>query len=174
MAGMPETERQKSRPILAFLLTVIVAVWVGGSVIVDVTVIPSAFDHLARRDAAEVGATIFSKMNRQEGILGVAALLIAFGMGREAWGTQRRFVLATSLLLAMTAVAVAFLIFFTPALVEKWEAVLHSGVNVEDTSAMTEERTALRALHTVYGVLDVLKILAGTWVLFLIATRRPR
>lgn len=174
MHPMTADEHPRAQPILAFLLTIAVAIWVGGSLIVDFAVVPTVFEHLGRRDAGNVGVVLFARMNRLEGLLGAASVLLAAAMGRTAWGGRTRHITATALVVGMTVVAVMFLVYFTPAIVHRWTELVSTGMDLENLDNQPPARAELRTLHRVYAGLDVLKILAGVAVLWLLATRRQR
>ncbi|MHC4473391.1 MAG: DUF4149 domain-containing protein [Planctomycetota bacterium] len=160
--------------ILAFLVTVIVAIWIGGSVTVDALVVPSLFDLLSREQAGDVGGAFFQRWNFAECLLGAAAVLLAFAMGMAGWRTRRRHLTGTGLLLVMTLIALVFLLVLTPAMDKKWESLKELGVNVNDPEDTGQEREAFRSLHRLYAMLDVLKILGGFAVFWLLAGRKPQ
>lgn len=158
--------------VLAFLVTAILSVWIGGSVIVDSLVVPTAFESLPREDAADVGRAIFHRFNFAECLLGAAAVLLSFAMGRIGWGTKRRHLTATVVLNAMTVIALVYLLVLTPAIVDRLEELRDAGVNLDDETQMPPERVALRQVHAAYGALEVLKVLGGVAVLWLLASRK--
>ena len=158
----------------AFALTSMLAVWVGGSIVIDAAVVPTVFEQLPRQQAADLGGILFYRWNFAESILGILTVFLATAMGRAAWGTPRRHVTATAILSAMTLVVLAFLLALTPAITSKIETLKTMAVDLADRTAMPPERQAMHTLHTLYAALDVAKILAGLAVIYLLATRRPR
>ena len=174
MQRMTDDVHPRAQPVLAFLLTIAMAIWVGGSIMVDFAVVPTVFDQLSRRDAGDVGIVLFAKINHLESVLGAASILLAFAMGRSAWGTRTRHITATSLVVGMTVIAVIFLVLFTPAIGHRWTELVSSGVDLQDPADRPPARAELRTLHTIYAGFDVLKILAGIGILWLLATRRQR
>lgn len=157
---------------LAFLLTAILAVWVGGSVAVDAAVVPGAFRILERDDAVKLGVRLFATFNFVECILGAVAVPLALVFGLRGWGSRIRHRAATGILLGMTLLAVTFLLILTPAITGRVEELQQTGFDFSDETAMPTARRSLRALHTLYAALDATKILAGFAVLWLLATRR--
>ena len=174
MQRMTDDVHPRAQPVLAFLLAIAMAIWVGGSIMVDCAVVPTVFDQLSRRDAGDVGIVLFAKINHLESVLGAASILLAFAMGRSAWGTRTRHITATSLVVGMTVIAVIFLVLFTPAIGHRWTELVSSGVDLQDPADRPPARAELRTLHTIYSGFDVLKILAGIGVLWLLVTRRQR
>ncbi len=171
---MVDTGKARLRNLLAFLLTGILAVWVGGSIVVDALVVPSAFRHLPRKYAVEIGQVLFHRFNYVECLLGIAAVLLSFAIARQGWRTVRAHRTATGLVLFMTLVALAFLLLLTPAIASKVETLTDRGIDWGNPRMMPPERAALRTLHTIYGALDLLKIAAGVGVFWLLAKRGPR
>ena len=142
MQRMTDDVHPRAQPVLAFLLTIAMAIWVGGSVMVDFAVVPTVFDQLSRRDAGDVGIVLFAKINRLESVLGAASILLAFAMGRSAWGTRTRHITATSLVVGMTVIAVIFLVFFTPAIGHRWTELVSSGVDLRNPADRPPATTA--------------------------------
>jgi uncharacterized membrane protein len=171
---MTPTTAARRHDLLAFLLTVCVAVWIGGGILVVAVVLPTAFDAsvLPRNHAAEFGSALFPRMNLLEGGVGAAAVLLSAFLGCAGWGTARRHRLATGLVLLMTLIVVVFLLLLTPAIVAKIEKLLDDGVDLSDPDRRPPERVQLGRLHRIYAILDVVKLLAGVTVLWLLASRR--
>jgi uncharacterized membrane protein len=169
---MARSPRNRRSDWLAFLLTAILAVWVGGSVAVDTAVVPGAFRILDRNEAVEFGTRLFRTLNFTESILGAVAVPIALLLGLRGWGSLTRHRAATGILLGMTLVAVLFLLVLTPAITGKVDQLRAMLIDFEDETAMPPEREAIRSMHTLYAALDGVKILAGFTVLWLLATRR--
>jgi predicted PurR-regulated permease PerM len=138
--------------------------------------VPTAFDVdvLPRDHAAEYGAALFPRMNLLEGVIGAAAVLLSAFLGRAGWGTARRHLAATSLVLGMTLLVIVFLLFLTPSIVDSIQRLHTDGIDLNDTSRMTPERERMGVLHRVYVGLDLAKITAGFVVLWLLASRRSR
>ncbi|MEN8148468.1 MAG: DUF4149 domain-containing protein [Planctomycetota bacterium] len=162
--------------LLAFLTTVCVGVWVGGGIVVGAVALPIVFDDsiLPRDRAADFGVALFPRMNLFEGVLGAIAVLSCALLGRAGWGTARRHRIATGAVLTMTLIVVVFLLFLTPAIVAKIEKLRADGVDLSDRANMPPDRVALGRLHRIYAGLDLVKLIAGIAVLWLLATRRRR
>ena len=169
---MTETAETRVRTLLVFLVTLFLAVWIGGTLVVDALVVPSVFGLLPRADAVDLGQAVFQRFNFLESLLCAASLLLAFALGRTGWGTRKRHMGATLLLLGMTLLSLVFLLGLTPMIVAKVEALRASGVDLNNRDEMPPEREALRTIHTVYAGLDFLKIVAGAVVFWLLAGRR--
>ena len=73
-----------------------------------------------------------------------------------------------------TMTVVVFLLFLTPAIIDKIDALREAGVNLDDRTRMPPERKALGTLHRVYAVLDGAKLIAGVVLFWLLATRKRR
>ena len=159
------------RHVLLFFFTLFTAVWVGGSILTDLVLIPGAFRSLARNDAIAFGADAFGRVNFLECILGASAILIAFALGRSGWGTPARHRLAVSLACSMTAISLAFLLFLTPAIIYRVKELLASGFDFADLGENPPERASLRTIHHVYVALDAAKILCGIGLFWLLASR---
>ncbi len=158
----------------AFGLALVLCVWVGGSLLTDFFVVPEGFRTLPRDDAIAFGRRIFERWNFIECFLGALGILFAFGMGRAGWGTARRHWTATGLLAGMTVLSMAFLMVLTPLIIGKVEILIENGIEFSDLSQMPPEREALRTVHSIYMILDALKILFGFTALWLYANRRER
>jgi hypothetical protein len=165
---------QRQEDLAAFGLTLILAVWIGGSAVVDAAVVPSAFEMLPRGEAADLGATLFHRWNFVEGIAGILTVFLATTMGRGAWGSPRRHMTATAILLAMTLLVLGFLFLLTPAITSRLTELKEANVDLANPQAMPPTRREMHTLHTIYAALDVAKILAGFTVMWLLATKRPR
>ncbi len=170
----PRKEKLTTRRLLAFGLTTCFAVWVGGSVMTDVVMIPIAFRVLPREQAIIFGAEAFRQLNIIESMLGAATVLMTFAFGRPGFGTRRRSIVALCLNLAMTLCALIFLLYLTPYITARAEALVHAGVDLDDLTFMPPDRVKLRDIHIVYALLDGLKISAGVALLWLLSTRRSR
>ena len=170
--AMTETAETRVRTLLVFLVTLFLAVWIGGSLVVDAMVIPSIFGLLPRVDAIDVGQAVFQRFNFLESLLGAATLLLAFALGRTGWGTRRRHLAATLVLLGMTLLSLVFLLGLTPAIIAKVQALRAAGVDLTGTDDMPPDRRALGTIHTIYAVLDLLKIVGGAVVFWLLAGRK--
>jgi len=168
--------RARHLDVMAFLLTVCIGVWIGGGIVVGAVALPTAFDPsvLPRDRAADYGVALFPKLNLFEGVLGAIAVLLAAFLGRAGWGTARRHRIATGSVLLMTAIVVVFLLFLTPAIVAKTEQLRADGVDLSDRADMPPDRVLLGRLHGAYAGLDLLKLLSGVVVLWLLASRRRR
>jgi hypothetical protein len=144
--------------------------------VVGAIAVPTAFDPdvLPRDHAADYGAAIFPKMNLLEGVIGAVAVLLSAFLGRAGWGTARRHVAATALVLGMTLLVMVFLLFLTPSIVNSIERVRAEGIDLNDTSRITPERERMGVMHRVYAGLDLAKLAAGFVVLWLLASRRSR
>ena len=70
--------------------------------------------------------------------------------------------------------AAALLVLFTPAIAHRWGELVGGDVDLENLADQPPARAELRTLHTIYAGLDVVKILCGIGVLWLLATRRQR
>ena len=173
MSNLPK-DRRLTRRLLAFGLTTCLAVWVGGSVLTDLVLIPSAFKVLPREQAVGFGAEAYRQLNLVESMLGAAMALMAFAFGLPGWGTRRRSIIAMGLTFAMMLCALVFLLYLTPTITAKAEALIHAGVDLDDPTAMPPERVQLRSIHLVYALLDGLKISAGVALLYLLSTRPSR
>ena len=173
---MPSSPARKRLDLVAFLLTVCMGIWIGGSIVVGAVAVPTAFDVdvLPRDHAADYGAALFPKLNLLEGVIGATAVLLSAFLGRAGWGTARRHVTATSLVIGMTLLVMVFLLFLTPSIVTSIEQVRADGIDLNDTARMTPERERLGLMHRIYRGLDLLKITAGVAVLWLLASRRSR
>ena len=171
---MPDrrSDQRTLRRLLAFAMTVFLAVWVGGSVITDLVLIPTAFRELPREHAVVVGAETFRLFNLIESLLGAAIVLMAFSFGRLGWGTRRRHLIAISLTSVMTVCALLFLLVLTPYISGKAEGLLEAGVDLDDLTRMPPDRVDLRDAHIFYALLDGLKISAGVALLWLLTIRR--
>jgi len=166
----------KRLDLLAFLLTVCMGVWIGGGIVVWTVALPTAFDAdvLLRSHAADYGAALFPRLNLLEGGLGAVAVLLSAFLGRTGWGTARRHVTAMSLILGMTLLVMVFLLFLTPSIVSSIEQLRADGLDLNDRTQMTPERERMGVMHRLYAGLDLVKLLAGFGVLWLLASRRGR
>jgi Domain of unknown function (DUF4149) len=169
---LSRSDVRAGRGLLAFLLTLFLAVWVGGSILTDLILIPGAFRTIPREHAMVFGAAAFAHVNLLECLLGAASVLIAFVFGRAGWGTLRRHWTATFLLLGMTAFSLLFLLYLTPYITSKAEALLKMGIDLDDLTIIPPEREDLHTAHMIYALLDGLKIAAGVAVLWLLSSRR--
>lgn len=140
----------------------------------DLVLIPTAFELLPREQAIGFGAEAYRQLNLVESMLGAAMVLMTFAFGRPGWGTRRRSIIAMGLTFGMMLCALLFLLYLTPIITAKAEALIHAGVDLDDPTAMPPEREKLRSIHTVYALLDGLKISAGVALLWLLSTRRSR
>jgi hypothetical protein len=162
------------RVLCAAVLLLVLALWVGGSAVVDFLALPQVFARMARADAAEFGNALFRRWNLVETICGAVGVLAAFTMGRVAWGTARRHLMATSLLATMTFIALLSLLYLTPSITEHVAALKQAGVDLADLTRMPPERVSLRRLHAVSMIAESAKLLFGVLALLLFAARRPR
>ncbi len=169
---MSRADQRISRRFLAFFLTTFMALWVGGSILTDLVLIPTAFRMLPREHAVTLGAEAYRQLNILECLLGAASVLIAFAFGRLGWGTMRRHRIATSLTLGMTVIALVFLLYLTPYITGKAEGLLTAGVDLSDPTLMPPDREDLHTAHLIYALLDGLKISAGIAIFWLLSTRK--
>lgn len=172
--SMNPIDHQRSRLTAAAALNLLLAVWVGGSVIVDAVVVPVGLDVLPRMRFVEFGGGLFHRLNFVECILGAVGALLAFSIGRVGWGTRLRHLFATGALFAMTLLVLIFLLYLTPAMLDRVHELVRMGVDFTNPADMPPERVSFRTFHAVYSVLDVAKTLAGGAVLWLLATRPGR
>ena len=171
---MDRPKAARIRNLLAFGLHLLLAVWVGGSIVIDAAVVPTTFRHLPRVHAVQLGSHLFLGFNYIECLVGIVAILFAATLGRRGWRTVRAHRWAVGLLLGMALISLLFLLWLTPAIAGKVEALTESGLNWSDKTVVPPDREALLTLHTTYGLLDILKILAGIGVFWLLARRGPR
>jgi hypothetical protein len=173
---MSDSPARKRLNLLAFLLTVCMGLWIGGGVVIGAVALPTVFHPgvMPRESAADFGVAIFPKMNLLEGVIGAVSVLLAAFLGRTGWGTARRHVVATGLVIGMTVIVLVFLLFLTPTIIANIEKLRADGVDLNDTAQVTPERERMRTTHRIYGALDVAKLLAGFGVLWLLASRRSR
>jgi len=74
----------------------------------------------------------------------------------------------------MTLLVMVFLLFLTPSIVNSIQQIRADGIDLNDTTRMTPERERMGLMHRIYAGLDLLKIVAGVGVLWLLASRRSR
>lgn len=172
--SMNPIDHQRTRLVVAAALNLVLAVWVGGSVAVDAIVVPIGLEALPRMRFVEFGGALFHRLNFVECIFGAVGALLAFSLGRVGWGTRLRHLFATGALFGMTLLVLFFLLYLTPAMLDRVHDLVGMGVDFTNPADMPPERAAFRTFHAVYSALDVAKILTGGAVLWLLATRPGR
>ncbi|MGC9504214.1 hypothetical protein [Baaleninema sp.] len=154
------------RPSWQTVLSVVLALWFGGSLVLDLVVMPSLYatGMMTEPGFASVGYLTFERFNHLELLFAGLALtsVLVLNQTRHFFGTQTRKAIILSILLL--GVALTYTYFFTPQM-----GAL--GVQLNLLEPAEDVPTAMASMHQGYWILELLK-LASVWILMRLCCRQ--
>ncbi|MBO9999206.1 MAG: DUF4149 domain-containing protein [Cyanobacteria bacterium SID2] len=157
----------RQRPSWPAVVSFILSLWFGGSLILDFVVMPSLYSAgmMTEPGFASAGYLTFERFNHIELIFAGVALtgVLVLNYTRHFFGTQTRKAIILSILLL--GVALTYTYFFTPQM-----SAL--GIQLDALEPAVEIPKAMASMHQGYWILEILK-LVSVWLLMRLCCSRP-